>query len=191
MFTWRRTFCRGNKNIIPYSLEQAKYNQNISAFLTDEKLQHFLKLHNVKLRMAFHHALLNQTDGKYQFSCDNVEVIPASNISQYIGQSDLLITDYSSIFFDFAFLNIPIIFYRPDFDDETLCELDRQDMQNASSKDDLLYNICYDKDSAVRCVEKYIKNGFVLEEENKRKNDVLFSTKENITEKFVNYLEGL
>ena len=64
-------------------------------------------------------------------------------------------------------------------------------MKNAKSKDSFLYNICYDNNEVIQCIEKYIKNGFVLEDENKRKNSCLFSTKENITQKFVNYLKKL
>jgi len=191
MFTWRTSFGRWNKNKFATPLGQTVYSRNIKAFLTDEKLQKLLKKNNIKIQVALHHALVNQTDGRYKFDCENVEIVPCENISQYIGKSDLFITDYSSIFFDFAFLNIPIIFYRPDFDDETLLELDKEDMANARSKDELLYNICYSKDKAIECIEKYIKNGFVLENENKQKNDALFSTKEKITEKFVNYLEKL
>ena len=90
-----------------------------------------------------------------------------------------------------AFLDTPIVFYRPDFDDKNLIGLDKDDMANAKSKDEMLYNICYNEDTTVACIEKYINNGFVLEEENKRKNAALFNTKENITEKFANYLESL
>lgn len=191
MFTWRTSFGQWNKNKFKTPLDQTKYSVNIQSFLTDKKLQNLLKSHNIKLQVALHHALVNQTDGRYRLNCDNVDIVACENISRYIGQTDLFITDYSSIFFDFAFLNIPIVFYRPDFDDETLLELDREDMENAKSKDDLLYNICYDKDKAVQCIEHYIKTDFVLEEVNKRKNNALFSTKKNLTQKFIDYLEKL
>ena len=191
MFTWRTSFGRWNKSKFTTPLEQTVYSTNIKSFLTDERLQKILKKNNIKIQVALHHALVNQTDGRYKFDCENVEVVPCENISQYIGKADLFITDYSSIFFDFAFLDTPIVFYRPDFDDDTLLKFDRDDMANAKSKDDMLYNVCYDVETAVNCVEKYIKNGFILEEENKQKNNALFSTKENITEKFVSYLEKL
>lgn len=191
MFTWRTSFGFWNKNYFKTPIEQTKYNIGIQSLITDKKLLKLVKFHNIKLRIALHHSMLNQTEGRYNFNCDNIEIVPCENISQYIGKTDLFITDYSSIFFDFAFLNIPIIFYRPDFYDETLLELDKKDMENVQSKDNQLYNICYDKNKAIKCIEKYIKSDFILEKENKYKNDLLFSTKKNITKKFVNYLEEL
>ncbi len=191
MLTWRLTFTKFYVNKYKILLKNTQYAKGIQAFLQNEKLIELLKKHNVKIQYTLHHALISQINAKLDFSSENTEYVPCENISQYIGKSDLFITDYSSLFFDFAFLDTPIVFYRPDFDDETLIGLDKDDMANAKSKDEMLYNICYDVETAVACVEKYINNGFVLEEENKRKNAVLFSTKENITEKFVNYLGSL
>lgn len=191
MFTWRISFGAWNKNIFTTPLEKTMYSRNIKLFLADEKLQELLATYRITMQVALHHALLDQTNRRYKFNCKNVEIVPCERISRYIGKADLFVTDYSSIFFDFAFLNTPIVFYRPDFDDGELLELDKEDMINAQSKDNLLYNIYYDKDGAIRCIEKYIENNFILEEENRRKNNVLFSTKKNIKQKFISYLEDL
>ena len=103
----------------------------------------------------------------------------------------MFITDYSSLFFDFAFLHTPIVFYRPDFDDKTLNGSDRGDMEHAKTLDNKLFNVCYTIDDTVAAIEKYIRNGFSLEAKNCQKADALFSTKKNITEKFVAYLEKM
>lgn len=191
MFTWRTSFYSGNQDRYNIPLESTKYTQRILSFFNNERLKDLLKKHNIKIQVALHHSMLDQTGGRYNFKCDNIELVPSIKISEYIGIADLFITDYSSIFFDFAFLNTPIIFYRPDFDDTSLLELDREDMKHVKSLDNLIYNTVYDENKAIDLIEKYIKNGFVLEDENKQKNNNLFATKENITKKFVNYLQKL
>ena len=188
MFTWRTSFYSGNRDKFTTPIESSKYVTRILSFFNNEKLHKLLKKYNVKIQAALHHSMLDQTGGQFNFKCDNVEIVPSVNISDYIGKADLFITDYSSLFFDFAFLNTPIVFYRPDFDDTTLIELDRADMEHVKSLDDRVYNVCYDENSVLDCIEKYMKNGFILEDENKIKNDKLFYTKENIRQKFVDYL---
>lgn len=191
MFTWRTSFGRWNRNKFKTPIEKTKYHNNIQSFLNNSELHDILEKYNIKIRVAFHHALLRITGEKYKTNFPNVEIVACENISRYIGKSDLFITDYSSLFFDFAFLDTPIVFYRPDFDDESLLELDKQDMKNAKSKDKFLYNICYTPQEAIQCIKKYIENGFLLEEENKLKNKSFFSHKEHLTQKLINYLEDL
>ncbi len=43
-----------------------------------------------------------------------VDVSPESNLNMILKRTDLLITDYSSIFYDYLILKRPIIFYAPD-----------------------------------------------------------------------------
>ena len=190
MFTWRNSFGKWNKNFTT-PLTETKYYKGIMAFIRSPKLQKLLQNNNVKLIYTLHHSLLNQCREKLDFSASHLEYVPCENISRYIGKADMFITDYSSLFFDFAFLHTPIVFYRPDFDDTTLNGYDRGDMEHAQTMDNKLFNICYSIDDTIFAIEKYIKNGFILEKENRQKADALFSTKKNITKKFVDYLEKM
>ena len=191
MFTWRHSFARWNARKFSTPLQQTRYYQGIMNLLNSPKLQNLLRKHNVKLRYTLHHSLLNQCTQPDQMSFPNLEYVPCENISRHIGQSDLFITDYSSLFFDFAFLNIPVIFYRPDWQDETLVPSDREDIKHAMSMDELLFNACYDTDSAIRTIEKYIQNDFTLEPENVKKLDKFFTYRSGITAKLVDYLRTL
>ena len=158
-------------------------------FLNNEKLKRLLEEYNVKLVYTLHHSMLNQIKESEKAYFSGIEYVPTEEISRYIRTSDLYVTDYSSLFYDFAFLNTPIVFYRPDFNDNTLIDYDRQDFKQARSMDKYLFNCCYDEDSAVDTIERYIKNGFVLEKENVQKLDLLFTERKNITQKLINYLE--
>ena len=191
MFTWRHSFARWNSDKFSTPLSETTYYKGIMDLLNNSKLHQLLEKHNIKLRYTLHHSMLNQCTQPNQAYFPNIEYVPCEHISQYIGTSDLFITDYSSLFFDFAFLNIPVIFYRPDYQDDTLMPTDKEDILHAMSMDHLLFNACYDTDSAIKTIEKYIQNDFVLEEENVRKLDKLFTNRQDITSKLIRYLETL
>ncbi len=192
MFTWRISFAPWSKDQFTIPLTQTKYYTRIRAFMHDPKFCQLIHDNNIRLLYSFHHSTLDQTVSVPDFKdlCGSIaEMVDPTDIASYIAISDLLITDYSSVFFDFSFLNIPTVFYRPDFDDETLTETDRNDMENVRTKDAELFNTFYDKDSAIGCVQRYVDNGFILEAENCRKLERFFPIRKNITDKFIRYLE--
>jgi CDP-glycerol glycerophosphotransferase (TagB/SpsB family) len=188
MFTWRTSFMPSRRREYPYKIKDSVYFNKISEFLQHPALHELLAAHHVHLKVALHHALLDQGNSQMSKFAD-VEMVEPTGISKQIGVTDLFITDYSSIFFDFAYLNIPIIFYRPDFDDTTLIKWDRDDMEHSKTKDELLYNVCYDPQKAVTLIKHYIEMNFVLEKENREKNARLFDFPKNIRENLTNLLE--
>lgn len=189
MMTWRNTFGRWNAKKFKTPLQETAYYKRICALIQNQHLQSILQKCNVRLIYTLHHSMLNQITQTDKAYFPNIEYVPSENISKYIKTSALFITDYSSLFADFLFLNTPVCFFRPDFDDTSLLSIDRQDMERAKSKDQELFNICYTPEDAINCIDKYIQNGFVLEKENIKKANKLFGTKENIMEKFIAYLE--
>ena len=77
-----------------------------------------------------------------------------SNMQEQIVSSSLLITDYSSIFFDFAYLQKPIIYYQFDVEDffarhykKTYFDYER----------DGFGDVCFSKESAVDSLERSLK----------------------------------
>ena len=104
----------------------------------------------------------------------------------------LFITDFSSIVFDFMYLDIPVIFYRFDIDlDENT--KDFESITFAANRDSYLYNCYYDEENTVNAIIKYINNGFVLEEENKEKNKVFYTYLErnNVCRNFVKIIDNI
>jgi CDP-glycerol glycerophosphotransferase (TagB/SpsB family) len=95
----------------------SKFDYNVfSNYLKENELFFMVKLHpndEVKLRQKY--------DG---FFDDNIFILDSSmldkfelDLYQIINSVDLLITDYSSIYFDYLLLDRPIIFTPTDFDD--------------------------------------------------------------------------
>lgn len=188
MPTWRRSFSSWKINHETAKFYQSMYYLNILKLLTHPRLQELIITYNLRFIYAMHHSII--TSG-YNFPTLPVEIIDPNKISQYIGQSDLFITDYSSISFDFLFLNTPVIYYRHDFNDDNLCFEDKLDRKNVMEHDKELFNICYEPQEVIQYIKHYINNNFVLEPEKRRKAEQHFSTKTDIRQQLVGTINRL
>ena len=195
MPTWRSDFAVKNKFNSKNLIEKSEYFKHIYNFLSDKRLNDLLINHNIKLIYSVHHTIIyyilhsNYKDVFKDLS--NIEIADSNNISKYIKKSSLLITDYSSVAFDFLFLNTPVIFYRHDYKDSNSNSFDKLDRDNSASKDNLLFNTYYEKEGVIDCIEKYIKNNFMLEEENIKKASLFFKCKTDICKKLVEEIEKI
>lgn len=89
--------------------------------LSSEKLKRCLLGENTRLTICFHRNFDKTGIRNFlqQQHCDNIEFLWADEIDlmDQIVQNDVLITDYSSLGFDFSFLNKPVILFTPDIDE--------------------------------------------------------------------------
>lgn len=181
MLTWRLTF-EDDKNYIFSS----KYLYNLFHFLNNKTLNNLLSENNIELVLGLHHALQDICCVNIDFP---VKIANTNNLISEINSSDLFITDYSSIFFDSAYLNHPCIFWRIDSDDKFLNDIDKRDWKNVLEKDCDVYNVVYDENELILKIATYIKNNFKLEDEYSEKMNKFFSTRKNNTEQFIKILE--
>lgn len=110
MPTWRQWLSGGSQ----YEFIDSDYYLRIQKVLENETLQNMLKQNNTKLLFYPH---IEMQKYIYCFAGgDNVEVLDASSadVQDLLKKSNLLITDYSSVYFDFLYMNKPILFYQWD-----------------------------------------------------------------------------
>ena len=137
-----------------------------------------LKKYQITLNVAVHHALTHN-GGNVRIP-QHVHLISPENISQIKGQTDLFITDYSSLAFDFMYLDIPVIFYHFDADFPYLNASNKSEAESAKSHDSELYNVFYNSAEVIRKIKYYILHDFKLEPENLLKNkDIFWDIKDN------------
>lgn len=112
--TWRKNL-RGNRNAFLNSI----YLKNINSFFNSPKLQKFID-EGYKVIFKPHQELINaindESDERYIDLFDIPDYVYISYDDSYqdlFNTSSMLITDYSSVFFDFAYLKKPLIYYRP------------------------------------------------------------------------------
>lgn len=120
MPTWRVAF--SNTNRVGSSKEQddidfmkTKYYRAINCFINDPELIKYLELNNLDLVFYPH---IEMQKFLHTFTTSSKRVILASfkdyDVQQLLVESKLLITDFSSVFFDFAYMEKPIVFYQFD-----------------------------------------------------------------------------
>ena len=178
MFTWRKT----NPNIFQQSL----YFNKINSLISNKDFIDFLKAKNVKIYFAPHHAL-NEV-GKINLTITNpyVHNIKTTDISKYIKKSSLLLTDLSSVAFDFMFQNKPVILYGLDKGDKLLEKNQYRDLELLKEK--TFPNIFFDENAVIEKIKYYVNNDFKVEKEVLDIYDTFFYIKDNIREDLTNQI---
>ena len=97
-------------------VETAYYNA-FQKFFDDKFLQAFLTNNGYKLVFYLHHDMQRFAEW-FHSPCPNIEIVKDEyDIQDLLRTSALLITDYSSVHFDFAYMKKPVIYYQFDADD--------------------------------------------------------------------------
>ncbi|PAE86770.1 hypothetical protein CHH72_21535 [Shouchella clausii] len=118
MPTWRRHLVKEFSNKVngrPYSetFKESQYFERWNHLLNDPRLLNHLKEKGYRLLFVPHPSIRQQLD---DFTLSNVDVAAYNDsYSQLFRKGSLLITDYSSVFFDFAYMKKPLFYYQ--FDD--------------------------------------------------------------------------
>ncbi|MBD0779699.1 CDP-glycerol glycerophosphotransferase family protein [Maribacter sp. ANRC-HE7] len=110
-----------NKIISWLPTHRAVFNKSILDVILDSKLDlnklnTFCKQNNTLFVIKAHFLDFNETSKIVQ-SLDFIYVYPHADAYPLLKYTDILITDYSSVFFDFLFLNRPIIFMSHDLEE--------------------------------------------------------------------------
>jgi len=113
MPTWRTTI----RNISENDFQKTDYFRTYNYFINDTELHEFLEKTDQKLIFYPHYEIQKFLKS---FSSTNPRIIVASSkdydVQDLLLRCNLLITDYSSVFFDIAYLKKPIIFFQFDYE---------------------------------------------------------------------------
>lgn len=111
--TWREYF--GDNE------ETQKFIDNIVDLVLNERLNKYLKENNIKFKLCVHQFFDEKKLEKVykHMNRDLFEIVSPSQIDvmDELAYSELLITDFSSVGFDFTFLNKPVLLFALDFDE--------------------------------------------------------------------------
>jgi len=165
--TWRRNLTgkvlpNGKHEVLP-NFNQTRYYHNYKKLLTNKKLKDLLTKHNFKLNFVLHPALSGYKKYFDELSNENINILSQREIvyNKVFSESKLLITDYSSVFFDFAYLKKPVIFFQ--FDQETFFK-EHYSKGYFSYEKDGFGDVLTKSEDVVDKIEFYFKNGFKMED---------------------------
>lgn len=99
--------------------EQSLYFQKIKEVLTSPELLHLLKKNRLELVYFVHPAIRKKKCYFEPFATSYIKIMNNEDfdLQKLICSASLLITDFSSIYFDFAYQNKPIVYYHFDYQD--------------------------------------------------------------------------
>lgn len=182
MLTYRSSFSRHDSEYF-YASE---YYRNLKAFLTGT-IQQKLKANNIQLVLCPHHHLAN-TLKNFSFNMPQIKVADTTKVSYWIKNSDLCITDFSSVSFDFLYQNKPVIYWQTDINDAKLDADDKLKVANANNDLVSRFNVVYTIDQLNALITQYIDNGFTTDKKCIEFTNSCFQYKTNICMHLANKL---
>lgn len=174
MPTWRAAFNSGMD-----AIAKSAYFAGVRALVSEENLKR-LKKRGVRMIMAAHHHLVNHVKN-LDFDLP-IELVPQSEISYWIRHASLCVTDYSSVSFDFLFLNKPCVFWTPDRHDGLLQGDDYAEVIFAEHQGNNMFNRVSSAEEVMAMIEMYADSGFVLEPDKRAVAERYFAYRHNVCE---------
>lgn len=154
------------------------YYKFYNSLINDNRLLECMKKHGYKGKFLPHPNMLAQIKDFNKndvFTIDNTTI----NYSKEFKVNSLLVTDYSSIFFDFAYLKKPIIYSQ--FDKTAFFDQQVYDEGYFDYERDGFGPVCEDYESTVKTLIEYINNDCKLNNKymTRIKNFFSFNDKNN------------
>ncbi len=159
--TWRKSI-EGSYNpsttesIYFEGFKDTEYYKFYNSLINDERLCKCMKKHGYKGVLCMHPIHSTQW---VDFKPNEVFSINHGNVDYQseFTSSALLVTDYSSVFFDFGFLKKPVVY----------CQFDKEDFFAGHTYDEGYFSyeengfgpVCYDLDETVKAIISNIENG--------------------------------
>ncbi len=191
--TWRRNIVNSNVAHVKKShnnfFKNSKYYEIYNTLINDKKLIETAKKNNYKITYLLHPAISAQ---KEDFEKNEyVEIIAATdnmNYEKVLTEASLMVTDYSGVQFDFAYMRKPIVYYHPD---ELPPHYEAGGLEYATMG---FGPICKSNNEIVDTLCKYMENNCKTEEEYvKRANDFFafddYKNCERIYESIMEYIK--
>ncbi|NRR75401.1 CDP-glycerol glycerophosphotransferase family protein [Tetragenococcus halophilus] len=137
--------------------EESEYFKRYEELLFDPRLKKFSQNYDVELIFCLHP---NMQDYVSYFENAPVTVIKQGDrdVQDLIKESMVMLTDYSSVAFDFSFLHKPVVYYQFDRSRFLGKKPSHLDLDN-----ELPGDIAFDEDKVIECLFKIGENNFKME----------------------------
>ena len=190
MFTWR--------DIQPKKQISFDYLKNFYNLISNDQLYQEMQMRNITIYLSFHRLVKDKYVTKFKNIITEkplIEFISQQEISECLGRTSLVVTDFSSIIFDLMYRKKPFIIYVPDGYDYSLRNIYKPDYYHlieAMKNNTIEFENKYFTISET--IEKmifYIQNNFQLDPKLERFYQMFGFKMEKQIDKFIDYLVKL
>ncbi len=169
--TWRNWLGRETNRL--HQKEEfsgTKYFKAFESLLNDDKLNSYLKEKDITLYF-YPHFNMQKFISEFSINGEHIKLVDINNcdIQELLKDTSLMITDYSSIHMDFAYMKKPIVYYQFDYSDF------REKQYGEGYFSYNTFGEVFDtKDDVVNKIIYYIDNNYKVEENFKSNMDKFF-----------------
>ena len=158
-------------------IKNSNYYKNLMALFSHPQLTRFLKENDLEL-VYFPHNQMQPFLGMFRDACPNIVCASYADydVQDALMDSALLITDYSSISFDFAYMKKPLIYFQPDY--EEYCQKHYQEGYFKYEADGF-GPVCTDADGVVQQLIRTFHAGFQMPELYTQRVDHFFAFRDS------------
>ena len=171
MPTWRYNLQGADKK----EFVKSEYYKVYSNFLASEKLKNVLEKYNYEL-LFYPHIEFQRFIDTFK-GCERVKIVTFndSTVQNLLIKSDVLITDFSSVFFDYGYMEKPMIFYQ--FDKESFRQQHYEEGYFDYERDGF-GEILYDENDVIDELDRILENGCVLDDKYRKRIDKFFTLRD-------------
>ena len=116
--TWREWLGK-DKNVFAKGEDflTTEFYKNWINLLNDKRLHEYIEKNHIKIYF-YPHINMQKYLEYFNVKCPNIEIVAKNDIDiqSLLKTASLMVTDYSSVFFDFAYMKKPIIYYQFDLE---------------------------------------------------------------------------
>lgn len=183
MPTWRaylvkKTIQHRNQPKVVPNFVDSNYYKSIQSVLNNSKIDELLVKNNLQLIFYPHYEMQSAL---HLWSTKSQHIIFADkqhyDIPTLMRESKILITDYSGVGFDFAYMYKPILYYQ--FDQEEYYKGHYQRHEQYSLENDGLGSVIYTEDMLIQELQYIIKNQCAMPTKYKERVDSFFTYHDN------------
>lgn len=139
------------------SFKKSEFFQVFSSFLSNNEILNTLKKFNLKIIFYPHYEMQKWIKAFENFENEFIIVAKFANydVQDLLMNCDFLVTDYSSVFFDIAYMRKPVIFYQ--FDEQLF--RDTQYQEGYFKYEDSFGPVCYNEVDLINEFNQITQNG--------------------------------
>lgn len=156
MPTWREWILDNEEQFI-----QSEFYIRYKGLIDNVELKGLLKKYNVRLKVYLHIEMQKKYGHLFNLYDKYIEIINLGEktVQDLLKESDLMITDYSSVALDFNYLRKPVIFYHFDLEEYMYYRGSFIDLNT-----ELPGDVCVNEKELIDIVKRYISNDFKYDE---------------------------